>query len=215
MSYAIAGSLGYLTKYRYYVNTGVMAEYGTDSTAVISGSFTTKSNVTLLGVPLYSQPLGTFICNLVATRMVLAYKGIYVSNSQVQNSLGTGSNPNVDYVDGYGVHWGPVNTYLHSKGVSSEIKQGWNLTALLNEVAQGHPVILWWWNRYGSQYTFNLGGATAYNEMHSEVVVGFVGEPSNPSSIITNDPWRGRLYYTPSTFNATWSYIGKTAIVVR
>ena len=51
--------------------------------------------------------------------------------------------------------------------------------------------------------------------MHSEVVVGFKGSVDNPSVIIVNDPWRGRLYYSRSTFEWNWRRsFNNTAVVV-
>lgn len=215
LNYTITSKLAYSTRYDFSVNAGVKAIYGIDSDTPIASFFTTKSNVFILGVPQYYQPVGTFICNTVAARMVLAFKGIYRTDNDVIYGIGMGGNPNGSWVDGYGTHWDPISNYLNSQGLTTEIKHGWNIAEMAQEVEAGHPVILWWWNRYSSQYSFNLGGATAYNGMHSEVVVGFVGDASNPSSIITNDPWRGRLYYSASGFNSTWSYIGNTAVVVK
>jgi len=50
--------------------------------------------------------------------------------------------------------------------------------------------------------------------MHSEVVVGFTGRHDNPTSILTNDPWRGRRKYTLGSFYNIWGYLGNRAIVV-
>ena len=47
-----------------------------------------------------------------------------------------------------------------------------------------------------------------------KIVRGFVGDSSNPTSLLTNDPWRGRLTYSRALFTSTWSYLGYTAIVV-
>jgi len=178
--------------------------------------FTTEEETFVLDVPQYYQTGGSFACNLVATKMALAYKGLSPSVEGMKSSIGVGQDPNNSFVEEYGVHWGPISSYISSRGLRNSIKSGWNINALVQEVKAGHPVILFWYNGYTTpRETFELeGGYTGYHGMHSEVVVGFVGKVDSPTKIILNDPWRGQRYLSISTFNGLWSYLGNTAIVV-
>lgn len=148
--------------------------------------------------------------------MVLAYKGITVSEGSAKESIGLGGDPNSSWVDMYGTHWEPLSQYLSSKGLRNEVKRSWNLTAALKEVKAGHPVLLYVYNNYTQpKGPFTLeSGATGYKGMHSEIIVGYTGTPENPTQIITNDPWRGKRYLSPEYVKNVWSYIGNTAIIV-
>jgi len=50
--------------------------------------------------------------------------------------------------------------------------------------------------------------------MHSEVIVGYIGTPQSPTTVITNDPWLGKRYQSVSSFKYYWSYLGNTGIVI-
>jgi uncharacterized protein YvpB len=120
---------------------------------------------------------------------------------------------------GYGVYWAPVNRVVNIYR-SSRIISGASVQQLLGEVANGNPVIIWAHNGYsgsGSQFSWTTpGGASirAVTGMHSYVVVGFIGSVENPTSIILNDPNRGRWTISTGYFNGLWSYFGNTGIVV-
>jgi uncharacterized protein YvpB len=209
-----AGKLAYNTRYTVTVNSGVKTVHGLDSNQPFSFVFVTKPNIVALNVPWYKQQEG-FTCNLAAARMALAYRGVYVSENQIRSAIGTGGDPNVNWVSGYGVHWGPIANYIGNYRRVS-VKSGWNTAALAKEVENGNPVIVWWYNRYSQPpgaYTLD-SGATGYMGMHSEVVRGFIGSSSNPTSLMTNDPWRGRLTYSRGLFDSTWAYMGYIAVVV-
>jgi len=214
MYYNFSSALQYYKKYTVTIASGVKSIYGFDSTRSYSSSFTTEEQVFILNVPQYYQPKG-FDCNLYATKMALGYRGVNINVESMRSALGVGLDPNADWVTGYGVHWGPVSSYI-SGYRSNSIKSGWNLLSLLAEVNKGNPVILFWYNGYTTPMGTKIldGGATGYNGMHSEVVVGYTGRVDNPTSVILNDPWRGRRYLSLSTFNWLWSYIGYRAIVV-
>ncbi len=212
--YYTAKKLGYSTKYSIRLSSGIKTVYGLDSNKTYGYTFTTKDNLFLLPVPYYGQQ-ETFSCNLAATRMALAFKGVYVSESTIRNWIGIGQNPNADWVSHYGVHSGPIASFI-SRYRRTSVKHGWDVVSLAREVEAGHPVILWWYNRYSRPATtFSLpGGYTGYRGMHSEVVRGFKGSSSNPTGFYTNDPWRGHLYYSRSSFVSNWAYMGYTAVVV-
>ncbi len=209
-----AGRLNYSTKYNVKVKPGVKTIAGLDSIQEFNYTFVTKDNIFTLNVPWYKQQEG-FTCNIAATRMALAYRGIYVSEYDVKTGVGIGEDPNQNWVPGYGVHWGPISNYI-SQYRNVAVKSGWNVAELAQEVEKGNPVIIWWYNRYSQPYgSYTLpSGVTAYMGMHSEVVRGFVGSSSDPTALLTNDPWRGNLTYPTSLFISTWSYLGYKAVVV-
>lgn len=208
-----AQKLSYNTKYSIKINSGVKSLYGLDSTDTFNYTFTTKAQTFTLAVPLHYQQ-ERFTCNVAATKMALAYRGVNLSESSIKNGIGIGGDPNANWVEGYGTHADPVATFIRNYR-SATVFRGWNASALAKEVEAGNPVILFWHNRVSAKETFTLpSGATGYRGMHSEVVIGFTGSSDNPTSFIVNDPWRGRLVYTPNLFNSTWSYLNKTAVVV-
>ncbi|MBN2100382.1 Ig-like domain-containing protein [Candidatus Dojkabacteria bacterium] len=212
--YYTAGKLNFSTRYTVTLSSGIKTVHGLDSNKAFSYYFITKDNIFALNVPWYKQQ-ESFTCNLAAARMALAYRGVYVSESQIKSAIGIGGNPNANWVSGYGVHWGPVAGYISNYRQVS-IKSGWNSVELAKEVEKGNPVIVWWYNRYSQPpgpFTLD-SGATGYMGMHSEVVRGFIGSSSNPSSFMTNDPWRGRLTYSRAGFESTWAYLGYIAVVV-
>jgi len=218
--YSFANNLSYGTKYTISIPSGIKALYGINSSKAFYTSFTTKYQSFLLSVPQYYQQ-ESFTCNLVATRMALGYKGISSSEDGIRNSIGIAEkdasiqNPNDKWVEEYGVHWGPISSYISSRGVSNSVKQGMSLTSALEEVKNGHPILLYVYNGYTQGGVFTLpGGYTAYHGMHSEILVGYIGTPENPQTIMTNDPWRGRRYYYPTTFKSLWAYLGYTGIVI-
>lgn len=215
MIYTFSQSLAYGTKYTFKISPGIKATYGIDSSSTLSSSFTTKHETFTLDVPLFYQS-ESFTCNLAATRMVLSYKGVSSTENDIRSSIGIGSNPDTNWVEGYGVHWNPISTYISSRGVSNNVKRGWNLNDALQEVKNGNPVLTYMYNGYSSpKGEFLLeGGYSAYKGMHSEVIIGFVGTPQSPVSVITNDPWRGKRTHKVSSFNYLWSYLGNTAIVI-
>jgi uncharacterized protein YvpB len=207
-------TLNYATKHAITITPGIKSVHGIDSTDQFEYAFTTKSQIFTLDIPWYRQE-EDFTCNVAAVRMALAYRGVNLSEDSIQAALGTGENPNSNWVPGYGVHIDPVANYA-SQFRNVSVKTGWNLSDMLNEVQQGNPVVLWWYNRYSQPSgSFTLHGQyTGYRGMHSEVVRGFIGDPSNPTHILTNDPWRGQLTYTRATFESTWKYLNNTALIV-
>lgn len=187
-----------------------------------------------LDVPLLKQHY-TFTCYSAAAQMVLAYRGIETTELGFLEEIGYDKTPrqfpgniwgdpakgivgNYDGNNGYGVHWGPVATAL-SRYRQVEVKEAWNLEALLQTVKAGNPVMVWWVNGVwpAKELFWNTSeGAQvrAVNGMHVEVVVGYEGTPQNPIRIFTNDPWRGYRHYQPEVFQSLWHWFNQTAIIV-
>jgi uncharacterized protein YvpB len=213
MVFSLSRSLDNSTKYSIHLKSGIKTVYGLDSNKDYNYSFTTKDKIFSLNLPMYYQS-ETFTCNIAATRMVLAYNGIKLSEGSIKASVGEGGDPNVNWVEGYGVHWGPISNFI-SKYRTVSVKRNWNVVDLVKEVQKGYPVIIWGYNQLSSPGKFELtSGATGYHGMHSIVVKGFVGDVENPTSIIVNDPWRGPRTISVSSFKSLWSYIGNTAVVI-
>lgn len=240
MIFSPSSSLDYSTKYTITVTSGITTVHGYDSRQNFTSVFTTESNIFTLNVPLYRQT-HAFTCNITASAMALAYKGAPSSEMGVYNGIAkdntpctkngntivTWGNPHAGYIGnidgagdcgGYGVYWGPVASYASSRGVSTQVRSGWNVAGLAQEVERGNPVVIWGQNGWAAptnkswitpdgQYIYAING------MHSEVVIGFIGPSSSPSHIITNDPWRGRRTLTIAQFNSTWHYFNYTGLI--
>lgn len=120
---------------------------------------------------------------------------------------------------GYGVYWGPVSNVV-SNYRSNTAKTGWGLQEMLQQVLNNNPVIIWAHNGYSYAgqifYWQTPGGQTirAVSGMHSYVVVGFIGSIDNPTSIILNDPNRGRWTISTGYFLSLWSYFNNAGIAV-
>lgn len=229
-------SLPYSTNYRVTVSKGVKSIYGIDSEQDFSFTFKTQDEVFKLNVPVYYQKL-RYSCNLEATRMALAYRGIYKDVMTLHSQIAKDTTPYDEvnnifgdpysgYVGdiygktkGYGVYWGPISNLI-SKYRSNSIKTGWNLTGLLTEVRNGNPVVIWAHNGYsyaGNEYHWTTPGGKdirAITGMHSYVVVGYKGSIDNPTHVILNDSNRGVWTKTKSEFLGLWGYFNNTGIVV-
>ncbi len=212
--YSLGSELEFYNRYTVSIAPGVVSVYGLDSNQAFTSSFTTEEQVVILSVPQFYQPRG-FDCNLYATKMALGFRGISLSVESAKASIGIGEDPNSSWVNGYGVHWGPLSGYI-SGFRSISVKGGWNVVGLATEIMNGNPSIVYVYNGASTPIgQFELpGGFTGFMGMHSEVVVGFTGRADNPTSIITNDPWRGRRKYTIGSFYGIWGYLGNRAIVV-
>lgn len=215
MTYNTSGKLLYSTRYSFGITPGITTVNGLDSDQEYSYAFVTKDNIVSLGVPQYYQPYGSFICNVVAAKMVLSYYGIYRNEYDIINGIGYGNNPNTSWVNNYGTHWDPIANYISSQGRPTEVRIGMSVSELATQVQNGHPVIIWWYNGVSSpaMQPLDLGGGTGYRGMHSEVVIGFIGNASNPSTIITNDPWLGPSWYSTGDFVANWGNFGYTGVI--
>lgn len=237
MIFSASSALEYSKKYTVTISKGVKSIHGLDGKDHYNFSFTTRPQQIALNVPLTIQPY-RYACNLTAAKMALAYRGVNFSvdslysqvakdNTPYDSASNTWGNPNAGYVGditggnrGYGVHWSPVASLI-GKYRGTSVRSGWNMTELLKEVEAGNPVIIWAHNGYagsGTNTTWNLpGGGSVYTVrgMHSYVIRGFVGSPESPSTIMVNDPNRGRWNMSPSYFNSLWGTFNRTAIVVR
>jgi len=163
-------TLGFSQTYTARVDTGIKTINGLDSIQPFSTSFTTKAQTVILNVPSYRQG-HNYSCYATAARMALAYKGAYVSENTILNTIGydktsfsgTWGDPNsiwgdpysciVGNVDGksgginwrYGAYWGPTAAAM-SSWRSTSVKSGWSVQGIAQEITNGNPVIVWWVN---------------------------------------------------------------------
>lgn len=242
MKFQPSQDLSHLTEYQITINPGVQTINGLDSTEEFKSKFTTEVKKVELAVPLRKQ-VNSKECQIVATEMIMAYKGKSKSKTQIYNELpkdntvcnatnNTWGNPHTGFVGdingnhdcasgnrGYGVYWGPISSYLTQNGISNSVQTGWTVQGITREIEAGHPVMLWWQNGWStptdnSWYTPDGKYIKAVNGMHSEIVVGYIGSPENPTHFILNDPWRQRRVMEIGQFKGLWSYFNNTAIVV-
>lgn len=235
--------LAYGTTYTISLASGIKSVKGVDSAQTFSSKFTTKPQYFKLNLPVIYQK-NKFSCNIDATRIALGYRGVSLSTESIHASLpkdptpysenggeriwgdpysgfvgDIGGNPK-----GYGVYWGPISSFIN-KYRKSEVKTGWNRTALLNEVYKDNPVIIWAHNGYSSSPNGSvgqniswktLGGKSIYAVagMHSFVVAGFRGSVDNPTHIILHDTNRGVWTITTSYFDSLWGVFNNSAVVV-
>jgi uncharacterized protein YvpB len=167
--------------------------------------------------------------------MALAAKGIFVSENDIMAKVGydptphagdTWGDPYVAYVGnidgkqnttGYGVYWDPI-AKAGSAWRPSEAFTGWTTAQVLQEVQQGNAVVAWgvYGNGYEDSWT-TPGGKFIYawKGEHARTVVGFTGTPENPSRIILNDPYAGRITWTRQQFERDFGIFGNAGVVVR
>lgn len=242
MTFDPSTDLKYQTTYDALIRAGVKTVDGADSTAEYKTTFTTQSQKVLLNMQLFKQ-VQSKECQVIATQMILKYKGISKTSNQIFDELpkqtiacdatnNTWGDPNLGFMGerngnhdcgsghrGYGIYWEPISNYLTSNGISNTPKRGMSITDLTKEVEAGHPVMLWWQNGWSTPT--NVSWKTpegkeiyAVNGMHSEIVIGFVGSSDNPTHMIVNDPWRGQRTLDVNYFKSLWSYFNNTGIIV-
>jgi len=245
MTYSQSG-LAYGTKYTVSIATGVKSVYGLDSAQGYSAAFTTQLQSVMLNVPSYHQS-HMYSCMASAARSALAFKGSYVSEDYLLSLIGYDSTPfsgtwgdpnavwgnpysgivgNVDGKSGgvnwgYGAYWGPTAKAINNYR-ASEVKTGWNVSGIAQEIANGNPVIVWWVNGVWPAYEVfwkTTGGDSVrgVNSMHVQVVKGFTGTVDNPTSFTVTDSGYGypARTYDVGTFKAKWGWFGNSAVVVR
>lgn len=228
-------SLEYQKTYSLTLPSGNFARDGLPLTKPLVISFTTQPGSFRLAVPLYKQNY-TFTCYSAATRMALGYRGVTIDERGFLNEIGfsdtprsfatnSWGNPNKGIVGtydgsgvgGYGAHWDPVAKAIQAYR-PTEVKRQWKVSELLQTVAQGNPVMVWWvngvWPAKDVSWNSPDGKVYTVNGMHVEVVVGFEGLITSPTAIYTNDPWRGRRTYTQKGFENLWRWFDNTAVIV-
>ncbi len=237
------------TTYKISLSPGIKSIDGLDSRDEFHASFTTVPNQTVVGGFVWHHQDYEFSCAVASAKMVLAWKGINVSEDTIISKTGQDTSPYVcsngsctwgnparsflGYGNGsgnlsgtnnypaYGVHWDPINNVFASYGLKTQLFHGGSVQQLVQAITAGHPIQIWWYNGVSSGTTVswkdNQTGqtVTTINGMHSVVVIGFNGDPDNPSSFITMDPWFGSYAtYSASALAYQWSFFNNTGIIV-
>ncbi len=210
------------TAYTVKIAKDAPSEYGLPYPADEIISFTTSEDQVQLTVPFYKQQT-LFTCNIAAARMLLAFRGISVSERDLIDKIGLGGkrgsgNPHKGYVDDFGTFWEAVLRGVTAYRSAHLIENG-SLTDLLTEVKKGNPVMTWGWNGWSDPHSISWTSTdgtyiNAVNGMHSMVVRGFSGSVENPTKLYINDPWRGQYTIDKDTFMRRWNYY-KIALVME
>ncbi len=239
MIFTPSSSFSYETNYTVTVTKGVKSIYGIDSQEDFKTTFKTRAETFSLNVPYYRQ-VRRFECELLATRMVLAYRGVYMGTDQIMYEIGIDptpydavnniwGDPDRYYVGdvngnpkGYGVNLGPLARVARNHGRTAKVVSGWNASQVAYEVQNGNPVIILAQNNYSAPTDISWHTPTgkyvhAINGTHAYVVVGFKGSPDNPTAMLLQDPWyRGgsRRWHSMSLFYRLWGYHGNSALII-
>mgnify|MGYP001167415653 CR=1 FL=1 len=229
------GIFAFNTNYTVNLAPGIKSINGFDNTETLSFGFKTRTNEVIISMPLYYQPQYpvSFSCNIYAARMALAWKGYSTTVSGLIGEVGYDTrqdsngkwlgDPNVNYVGnsdgtwGYGVHWLPVQKMFSNRGISTELKTGWNVADLARSIDNGKPVVIWRYNGTSADKNLVWGtpGIYAINGQHGGVVSGFRGTPQNPTALYINDPWFGLIWMDVNTFDYYWSRLGRVGLIVN
>ncbi len=223
----------FTTPYTVYIAPGIQSVSGLHSTYGYRITFTTQEPVTKLAVPAYLQQYA-LSCEAAALRMALSYRGISVTEDELLGKIGTdptvknGStwgNPYVGFVgnvrgkqmvSGYGVYWEPIARAARGYR-PAESFTGWTISLLTESIQRNHPVIIWGYVNSGQPLVWYTPGGDKINAVadeHTVLVVGYVGSPSNPTSIIVNDPRLGEVYWSREHFEKKWKAFNQSGVLV-
>lgn len=196
----------------------------------------TKTDITQISIPLHPQE-HALTCEAAALRMALNYYGTGVTEEELLGKLAFDTkepkgfdniwgDPDLGFVGdidgsifkgtGYGVYDRPIRD-LASEYRPSIVMQKAELSDVLQEVKNGHPVIVWgllsrrkpitWQTATGKQIEAHPGE-------HVRVVSGFYGSVSNPTTIILMDPIYGKVRMSKNKFLADWKVMENRTVAV-
>ncbi|MFD8705277.1 C39 family peptidase [Kitasatospora sp. NPDC059648] len=208
-------------------------------TSAVTVVGTSPSSAAPVAVPAYQQQLGND-CEAASLRMVLAARGVQVSDQDVLGRIGvdlahpqagvSGSlsgdpfrafvgNPNGSEAagTGFGVYYPPIARAAQSYGLSvAAAGQGISPAQLGSAVAAGHLAIVWvdynWRDVAAGSYTAYDGRVVPYAGPSEHTVV--VTAVSNGQYLV-NDPARGQLQISAATFAAGYASYGDMAVIVE
>ncbi|MFH1894807.1 MAG: C39 family peptidase [Patescibacteria group bacterium] len=176
-------------------------------------------------------------CEAASLKMALSAKGINVSEDEIMEKIGYDPTPHENNIwgdpdsayvgdidgkicdTGYGVHWQPLAKAANNWR-EAEAFSGWDLKKLINEIKLGNPVVMWGTLPVGaphdySWYTPQGKYIKTYRETHVRLVVGFMGDPENPTKIIMDDPLSGKLYWETDYFLKNWKAFDRSGVAIR
>jgi uncharacterized protein YvpB len=174
------------------------------------------------GVPVYIQSRN-LSCEYAAAKMVTAYWGRIVTESQFIRNIPVRNNPHFGFrgnINGwgggtrdYGIYSEPIANYLDTLGFYTNAFYG-NVAMLKAEIARGRPVIVW--VTYGLQYSRPIrtvqDGAPVklIPGEHTVVVTGY-----DQTGVYVNGPAEGvRTKFSWVSFQRSWSYFDNMALSI-
>ncbi|MFI9363132.1 C39 family peptidase [Kitasatospora sp. NPDC053057] len=212
-------------------------------TALLTGAVmvigTPPSGAATIAVPAYQQQLGND-CEATSLRMVLAARGVQVSDQDVLGHIGVDlahpqagvsgplsgdpfrafvGSPNGSEAGGtgFGVYYPPVARAAQTYGLSvAAAGQGISPAQLSSAVAAGHLAIVWvdydWRDVAAGSYTAYDGRVVPYAgpSEHTVVVTGV----SNGQYLV-NDPSRGQLQISGAALAAGYASYGDMAVIIE
>jgi len=212
----VPNGMEFQTTYTAKIAPGVAPVWGLPNTQSLSGSFATVLQTIKLNVPVYQQPYSSS-CELTSLRMVLAFRGITASEMEIVQRVGfnprprdtatnTWDNPNEMFVGdlnglqkstAYGVHAPPIAKAARTYGRQATLEYGLTASFISARIHEGNPVIFWGHSYPAKPDSWNTSSGVVQTWMnsHARVVVGVVGNASNPSGFYINDAWGGKAFY--------------------
>nr|WP_317283746.1 C39 family peptidase [uncultured Sellimonas sp.] len=207
-------------------------------TAPVSGnSFKQYTGKKSLNVPMYYQyPKYPNGCEAVSLYMALRYNGYMVTPDEVcyrympRGPLHS-TNPYVAYMGnpgsltgGYGC-WASVicktaQNYFNAVHIRTKTPRnitGTSMEGLFGYIDRGIPVVVWGTLNMGSTTWFKAGssGGVSYywpSKAHCVVMTGY---DKNRKVVKVNDPIRGKVEYSFSSFERAFHTMGKNAMVIQ
>lgn len=202
-----------------------------------SGYYKQYTGKKSLNVPLtYQNPKYPNGCEAISLYMVLRYYGYMLTTNDVCNKyLPRGplhsTNPYAAYMGnpgsltgGYGC-WAPVicqtaaNYFkaVNVKNRSAKNITGTSLEGLFQYIDKGMPVVVWGTLNMGSTTWFRAGrknGVTFYWPSRAHCVV-LTGYDKNRKVVKVNDPIRGKVEYSFSSFEKAYRTMNRNAMVIQ
>ncbi|MBI4434033.1 C39 family peptidase [Candidatus Uhrbacteria bacterium] len=174
-------------------------------------------------------------CEAATLRMILAYRGIKVSEEEILKKIGLDPTPHRGNIwgdpdeafvgdvngrtgiTGYGVHAGPMGR-VAGEYRRAEVIEDATPQTLADAVAQGNPVIMWGFipgrGRSIDWKTPSGKAVHAVDGEHVRVVAGYSGTTEKPTGFYVIDPIYGEQYWPVAKFVRNWESLGKTGVVV-
>jgi uncharacterized protein YvpB len=173
----------------------------------------------------------TLNCELRSATDLAEYYGVIFTWETLFTKVGYDSNgdPNEGFVgksiddpsggiypNGYGVHAIPIARGLQAMGLNAVAHQGQNRLWLQEQLAAGHPVIVWATGGLDPGYRVEwqtLDGRTVWGVPfeHTFTAVGY-----DPAGIWLNDPFGGTTDYYPwATFETAWALLDHMAVTIQ
>lgn len=236
VSLAILGALA--VGVSVYNNVPVLQRAGKILGYRLTSSFSppTASPTTVrLAVPYHRQE-HSLSCEIATLKMALDFLGSEVTERQLIDQLPVADpgprqpgniwgDPDLGFVGdidgripngGYGVYETPI-VDVARRYRAADVITGATLEAVLTEVANQHPVIVWGTLASGRDISWSTPEGkrvqAIYGE-HTRLLIGFSGTATKPTKLILHDPVYGTITMTKEKFLANWKLLGNKAVVV-